>query len=69
VRSVRFALALMVTFWAGWETFERLMGDSGWQVVAALVGGGVVGAWVFTALNDGPRALVDAVARGRAARR
>ena len=69
MRTARFALALVLAVGLGQWTFEQLMGDSAWRMVGALLGGGLLAALGFTAVNNGPRALVAALVRGRATRR
>ena len=69
MRTARVAVALVVAMWLGQWTFEQLMGDSAWRLVGAVLAGGSLAALGFTAVNDGPRALVEAVVRGRSARR
>lgn len=69
-RCVRFVAALVTAVVAATLTFFLLAtGNDGWRFVVALVVGGLVGGMAFTAVKDGPRALIDAMVRGRGARR
>ncbi len=61
----RFGLALLMAIVATQWTFEFLAGDSGWQMVAAVLVGGMAGGLTYTAVNDSPRALWRALRRGR----
>ena len=66
-RVLRFCAALLAAAGAATLTvFSVATGDDGWRLVGALVLGGLVGGMAFTAVKDGPRALVDALVRGRA---
>ena len=69
-RVVRFAAAAVAAVVVASLTFFLIAtGNDGWRFVVALVVGGLAGGMAFTAVKDGPRALVGALVRGRAVRR